>query len=75
VILNVERREFLALLAAGKVYRSDGGRDIVELHPGNNRRCEARLREFTEHMPVLAVLHGRYYELTAEGQKLREEAS
>lgn len=71
MILNVERREFLGWLAAGKVYRSAGGYDFVERHSGDNRRCETMLREFTEHEPVLAVLVGSRYELTSDGRKLR----
>lgn len=74
MILNIARREFLGWLAAGnRVYRSDGGKAVAIVGPGNNRPCAGRLREWTEHVPPLAELQDRrWYGLTAEGRKLKE---
>lgn len=67
LVLNRDRREFLTSMAAGNVYRSMGGCDMVQVRAGQNKRCERRVRELAGEGLAELGPDGRHYRLTADG--------
>lgn len=68
LVINRDRRELLRLVAGGKVYRSMGGCDLIEVRRGQNKRVERRLRELTGAGLVVLGRDERHYVLTGSGE-------
>ncbi len=66
--LTRDRRDLLAAVAMGRVYRSMGGCDMRMQGAGQNRRVDRRLRELREAGWVALGEDGRAYELTVDGR-------
>lgn len=75
LVINRARRELLAALAAGRIYRSAGGCDLWFVRNGQNKRIERRLRELLAAGLAGEPTDGRYYVITDAGRaRLAESA-
>lgn len=68
LVVNRARRELLGALAAGRVYRSASGCDVLRINNGQNRRVETRLRELLAAGWAAEPSDGCFYQITDAGR-------
>jgi len=66
-VINRDRRQLMAAIQNGRVYRSFGGCDMWAVRAGQNKRVERRLRELIEAGWAELGTDSRTYRLTAAG--------